>query len=172
MVLQGAPSTREVCHHEVKSSFSQKVNWNLPSVNGRGTAEGRFLAPVLRAERRQGLPLPSRRLSSGLPKIFDETDQRSQELDQSPSQEAEPCDHDGHDEYNEKSDRQPVSDAAKREARSRLVVQPYLLMSIHWLNLVGKPMTSCHQFAGQSQARINVKNTRRVKSDRALAWRR
>jgi hypothetical protein len=35
MALQDAPSTGEVCHHEVKSSFSLKVNRHLRSCVNR-----------------------------------------------------------------------------------------------------------------------------------------
>jgi hypothetical protein len=51
-------------------------------------------------------------------------------------------------------------------------VQPCLRMTVHWLNLVGKPMTSCHRLAKQSQARINVKGICRFTRNSANAWRR
>lgn len=118
----------------------------------------------------EGWSLPLKPPRSGLrhrPKISGEVDQRPQGLDQPPPQEAEPCGHHGHDKYSEKSDGQAASGAGEREARLCLAEQPCLLMSIHWLDLIGWPMTSCHQFVKQSQARINVKDVSRFTSHSA-----
>src|SRR5947207_2890293 len=121
MVLHDAPSTGEVCHHEVKSSFSLKVNKHLrPCVNKPCVNRGVIsrLQPRLpidrgsvrsRTERSDGLEmsLPPKPPLSGLnyrPKMFDEADQRSQEFDQPPSQEAEPCDHYGHNQCRDERD--------------------------------------------------------------------
>ena len=104
--------------------------------------------------------------------MFDEANQRQQELDQSPSQEAEPCGHYGHNQYSEERDKQPAFCAGERDARLRLSVRLCLLMTVHWLNLVGKPMISCDQLAKQSQAKINVKDICRFTSKSALVCRR
>src|SRR4029079_2104339 len=94
-------------------------------------------------------PKPPRGDLNHRPNMFDEANQRQQEFDQSPSQEAEPCGHYGHDQRSEERDKQPAFCAGEREARLRLIVRLCLLMTVHWLDLVGKPMTSCDQLAKQ-----------------------
>jgi hypothetical protein len=104
--------------------------------------------------------------------MFDEANQRQQEFDQSPSQETEPCGHYGHNQRSEERDKQPAFCAGEREARLRLIVRLCLLMTVHWLDLVGKPMTSCDQLAKQSQGQINVKDIYRFTSNSTLVCQR
>lgn len=154
MVLHDAPSTGEVCHHEVKSSFSLEVNEclrscvNRPRVNreviSRLPANGTLFngsgigAVWSRTERsggqRTGVAAEAAAKYPELSlKVLDEPDQRPQEFDQSPTQEAEPCTHCGHDQYGNKRNRQPASCVNERVAHLRLLAWLCLLMTVHWL---------------------------------------